>query len=172
MILVRYWFSEDQLTQSNPFCTSIISSFHITRAHYDDIIVGIQEKSTECLIKKMKTDQPIFSRNWYYYLIVNKQDFSDDELIWLHSWKSYLITFLKSAKNSSVFFILIDIYFPFFVMSDSNLELSQYFVLGPELYNQSQYFVLGLKLYVYRYFFRFELSVTLFWFPTRFLAVD
>ena len=37
-------------------------------------------------------------------------------------------------------------------MSDSNLELSQYFVLGPELYNQSQYFVLGLKLYVYRYF--------------------
>ena len=30
-ILVWYWFSEDQLTQSNPFCTSIITSNQITR---------------------------------------------------------------------------------------------------------------------------------------------
>ena len=38
-LLVQYWFSEDQLTQSNPFCTSIISSYQITRAHSDIIII-------------------------------------------------------------------------------------------------------------------------------------
>ena len=38
-VLVRYWFSEDQLTQSNPFCTSIISSYQTIRAHSDDIII-------------------------------------------------------------------------------------------------------------------------------------
>ena len=39
-ILVWYWFSEYQLTQSNPFCTSIISSNQITRAHNDNIIIN------------------------------------------------------------------------------------------------------------------------------------
>ena len=34
-ILVKYWSSEDQLTQSNPFCTSVITSNQITRAYYD-----------------------------------------------------------------------------------------------------------------------------------------
>ena len=38
-ILVGLWFSEEFLTQSNPFYTSIISSNQITRAHYDDIII-------------------------------------------------------------------------------------------------------------------------------------
>ena len=27
------------MTQSNPFCNSIISSYHITKSHYDDIII-------------------------------------------------------------------------------------------------------------------------------------
>ena len=39
-ILVRYWFSEDFLTQSNPFCTYIISSNQINRAHSDNIIIN------------------------------------------------------------------------------------------------------------------------------------
>ena len=39
-LLVLYWFSEDHLTQYNPFFTSIISSDQITRAHYDDIIIN------------------------------------------------------------------------------------------------------------------------------------
>ena len=38
-VLVWYWFSEDFLTQSNPFCTSIISSNQNTRAHSDNIII-------------------------------------------------------------------------------------------------------------------------------------
>ena len=38
-IIVRYSFSEDCLTQSNPLCTSIISSNQITRAHPNDIII-------------------------------------------------------------------------------------------------------------------------------------
>ena len=38
-LLVWYWFSQDQLTQSNPFCTSIISFNQIIRAHSDDIII-------------------------------------------------------------------------------------------------------------------------------------
>ena len=37
--LVWYWFSEDHLTQYNPFCTSIITSNQITRAHSDYIII-------------------------------------------------------------------------------------------------------------------------------------
>ena len=39
LVLFRYWFSEDCLTQSNPFCTSIISSNQITMAHSDDITI-------------------------------------------------------------------------------------------------------------------------------------
>ena len=38
-ILVWYWFSEDQLTQSNPFCASIISSNQIIMAHSGDIVI-------------------------------------------------------------------------------------------------------------------------------------
>ena len=38
-VLDRYWFSGDCLTQSNPFCTSIISSNQITWIHSDDIII-------------------------------------------------------------------------------------------------------------------------------------
>ena len=38
--LVWYWFAEHFLTQSSPFCTSIISSNQITRAHYDNIIIN------------------------------------------------------------------------------------------------------------------------------------
>ena len=38
-LLFRYWFSEDQMTQYIPFCTPIISSYQITRVHYDNIII-------------------------------------------------------------------------------------------------------------------------------------
>ena len=104
------------MTQSNPFCTYIITSYHTTMAHSDDTIVVIYEKSMECLIENMKNDQPIFSRNWSYYFIVNKHDFSGNELIWLRSWKSYLITFLKAANNSLDFFILINLFFALFCL--------------------------------------------------------
>ena len=38
-VLVQYLFFEDCLTQYNPFCTPIISSNRITRAHYDNMII-------------------------------------------------------------------------------------------------------------------------------------
>ena len=39
VVLVGYWLSEVFLTQYNPFCYSIISSSHTTRAHSNNIII-------------------------------------------------------------------------------------------------------------------------------------
>ena len=40
VVLFGYWFSENVLNQSNPFCTSIISSNQMNGAHSDDTIIN------------------------------------------------------------------------------------------------------------------------------------
>ena len=70
-VIVWYWFSEDFLTQSNPFFTSNISSKKITRAHYDDIIIKndrFYQKITYVGWCKYH-DEFIFVMLLYYYFI-------------------------------------------------------------------------------------------------------
>ena len=75
--------------------------------------VWINKKSMECLIKKMKTVQPIFSRNWSYHFIFNKHyyfqilslsHYDPESRIWLHSWKPQII--LRTSLYLSIYLSL------------------------------------------------------------------
>ena len=69
------WFSEDQLTQSNPFCTSIISSYQITRGHIlttSSSRMGIVLKEEHMLADVSATMSSELRRHCNHYFIFLK----------------------------------------------------------------------------------------------------
>ena len=70
-LLLGYWFSKDILNQSNPLCTYIISSNHITLAHSDNIFISnghFYYRNTLCVWCKCYNEF-IIATSLYTYLI-------------------------------------------------------------------------------------------------------